>query len=91
LTAKEFRFGFGNALTEQESGELYDRWTIPSPARPLFQAAAANFVLHSEAAVDTGNSERVPLLLISGLEDKGALAVVTGADHIIDGGMITTT
>jgi pimeloyl-ACP methyl ester carboxylesterase len=47
LTAKEFRFGFGNALTEAESDELFERWTIPSPAKPLFQAAAANFVLHS--------------------------------------------
>ena len=44
LTAKEFRFGFGNAVTEEESDELYEQWTIPSPARPLFQAAAANFV-----------------------------------------------
>ncbi|MFJ9370785.1 alpha/beta hydrolase [Nocardia sp. NPDC101769] len=77
LTPKEFRFGFGNALTEAESDELYERWTIPSPARPLFQAAAANFVLHSEAAVDTANTERGPLLLISGLEDHTVPDVVT--------------
>ena len=49
LTEKEFRFGFGNALSDEESAELFRRWTIPSPARPLFQAAAANFVLHSQA------------------------------------------
>src|SRR3954468_16778517 len=39
LTREQFHYGFGNAITEQESSELYDRWTIPSPARPLFQAA----------------------------------------------------
>jgi pimeloyl-ACP methyl ester carboxylesterase len=69
LTAKEFRFGFGNALSEQESDELFERWTIPSPARPLFEAAAANFSVHSPAKVDTKNEERGPLLLISGTAD----------------------
>jgi pimeloyl-ACP methyl ester carboxylesterase len=77
LTAKEFRFGFGNALPEAESDELYEKWTIPSPARPIFQAAAANFVMHSEAKVNTANSTRGPLLLISGAEDHTAPAVVT--------------
>ena len=77
LTKEEFRFGFGNALTEEESAELYERWTIPSPARPLFQAAAANFVLHSQAKVDTDNDTRGPLLLISGLADHTVPDVVT--------------
>jgi pimeloyl-ACP methyl ester carboxylesterase len=77
LTAKEFRFGFGNALTPEDSDALYERWTIPSPARPLFQAAAANFSMHSQAKVDTDNSTRGPLLLISGLEDHTVPDVVT--------------
>ncbi len=77
LTQKEFRFGFGNAVSEQESDELYDRWTIPSPARPLFQAAAANFALHSQAKVDTDNADRGPLLLISGTADHTVPDVVT--------------
>ncbi|EWT02690.1 alpha/beta hydrolase [Intrasporangium oryzae NRRL B-24470] len=77
LTAKEFRFGFGNAVSEQESDDLFERWTVPSPAKPLFQAAAANFSLHSEAAVDTANNTRGPLLLISGLEDHTVPDVVT--------------
>ena len=69
LTRKEFRFGFGNALSPDESDTLFERWTIPSPARPLFEAAVANFSLHSPAKVDTKNAERGPLLLISGTED----------------------
>ena len=77
LTAKEFRFGFGNALTEDESDALFEKWTIPSPARPLFQTAAANFVLHSQAKVNTDNDSRGPLLLISGLEDHTVPDVVT--------------
>jgi alpha-beta hydrolase superfamily lysophospholipase len=77
LTRKEFRFSFGNALSEEESDELYEKWTIPSPARPLFQAAAANFVMHSQAKVDTGNDTRGPLLLISGTADHTVPDVVT--------------
>ncbi|MET7280799.1 alpha/beta fold hydrolase [Kribbella sp. NPDC005582] len=77
LTEKEFRYGFGNAVSEEESAELYAKWTIPSPARPLFQAAAANFVMHAQAAVDTANNERGPLLLISGTADHTVPDVVT--------------
>ncbi|TIC79525.1 alpha/beta hydrolase [Nocardioides sp. GY 10113] len=77
LTRKEFRFGFGNAVSEEESDALYERWAIPSPARPLFQAATANFVMHAQAAVDTANDERGPLLLISGTADHTVPDVVT--------------
>jgi alpha-beta hydrolase superfamily lysophospholipase len=77
LTEEEFRFGFGNALSEEESAELYSKWAIPSPARPLFQAATANFSLHSQAKVDTGNQARGPLLLISGTEDHTVPDVTT--------------
>lgn len=77
LTSKEFRYGFGNAISEEDSNELFERWTIPSPARPLFQAAVANFSLHSPAKVNTGNRSRGPLLLISGTADHTVPDVVT--------------
>src|SRR3954453_1337101 len=64
LPAKEFRFGFGNAITQDESDELLEKWTIPAPAKPLFQAAVANFSMHSPAKVKTDNADRGPLLLI---------------------------
>jgi pimeloyl-ACP methyl ester carboxylesterase len=77
LTEKEFRFGIGNAVSEAESRQLYEAWAIPAPARPLFQAATANFSLHSEAKVNTGNQLRGPLLLISGAEDHTVPDVTT--------------
>jgi pimeloyl-ACP methyl ester carboxylesterase len=77
LTQKEFRFGFGNAISEEESDQLFARWAIPGPARPLFQAAAANFAPHSQAKVDTHNDDRGPLLLISGIEDHTVPDVTT--------------
>jgi non-heme chloroperoxidase len=69
LTAEQFRYGFGNALSEQESGELYERWAIPSPGRPLFEAATENFVPRSPAKVNTGNKTRGPLLITAGGRD----------------------
>ena len=69
LTEAQFRYGFANAVSEEESKELYDEWTIPSPARPLFEAAMANFNPHSPAKVHTHNNTRGPLLLISGRQD----------------------
>ncbi|HEY5057557.1 MAG TPA: alpha/beta fold hydrolase [Gaiellaceae bacterium] len=70
LTARQFRYGFGNALSEAESADLYARWTIPSPGKPLFEAASANFSPHSAARVDTANAARGPLLLTAGGRDR---------------------
>src|SRR6202042_331122 len=68
-TSEQFRYAFGNALSEEESDALYQRLTIPAPGRPLFEAAAANFNPHASTKVDTRNSARGPLLLISGGKD----------------------
>jgi pimeloyl-ACP methyl ester carboxylesterase len=77
LTAKQFRYGFGNELSEQESDSLFEQWTIPGPARVVFQAAAANFALHSQAKVNTDNETRGPLLLMSGKQDHTVPDVTT--------------
>ena len=69
LTEEEFKFSFGNRLSPMESKLLYEAWAIPSPGKPLFEAAAANFSLHSPAKVDTDNAERGPLLLTMGEHD----------------------
>lgn len=77
LEEKEFRYGFGNALTDEESSALWRAWTIPSPAKPLFEAAAANFNPHSSAKVDTHNDTRGPLLFISGTADHTVPDITT--------------
>lgn len=68
LTFNQFVYGFANAIPEVEARELYDRITIPAPARPLFQAATATFA-GSETKVDTGNLTRGPLLITGGEKD----------------------
>ncbi|WP_328760426.1 alpha/beta hydrolase [Streptomyces sp. NBC_00271] len=77
LTAEQFRFAFGNAVSAEESDELYERWTIPAPGKPLFEAAAANFSPHSAAKVDTDNNDRGPLLLIMGGQDHTVPEAIT--------------
>jgi pimeloyl-ACP methyl ester carboxylesterase len=77
LTAEQFRFAFGNAVPEAESDELFERWTIPAPGRPLFEAAAANFNPHSPAKVNTDNENRGPLLLIASGQDHTVPESVT--------------
>ena len=77
LTKEQFRYAFGNALSEQESDELWLRWSIPAPGRPLFEAATANVSRHSPDAVDTGNQERGPLLLVMGGRDHTVPEAIT--------------
>jgi non-heme chloroperoxidase len=77
LTREQFRYGFGNALPQAESDELYERWTIPSPGRPLFEAASANFNPSSPAKIRTDNATRGPLLLTAGGRDNTVPAAIT--------------
>ena len=70
LTYDQFRFGFANAVEEDEAKALYDQFAVPAPGAPLFQAATANLNPWTEAKVDTENPERGPLLLISGETDN---------------------
>jgi pimeloyl-ACP methyl ester carboxylesterase len=79
LTAEQFRFSFGNAVSEEESNALYERWAIPAPGKPLFEAAVANFSLHSPAKVNTDNEGRGPLLLIMGGQDHTVPEAITKA------------
>ena len=75
LTFPQFQYGFANAVPEIEAKQLYDQWTIPAPARPLFQAATATFA-GNETKVDTANATRGPLLITGGEKDHIAPPVL---------------
>ena len=81
LTAEQFRYGFGNVLSIEESAELYEKWATPSPGKPLFEAALANFARNSPAKVATDNGTRGPLLITAGGHDHTVPAVVSRATH----------
>ena len=66
LTYDQFRYGFANAVSEEEAHQLYETFAVPTPAKPLFQAAGANLNPWTEDKVDTRNPSRGPLLILDG-------------------------
>jgi non-heme chloroperoxidase len=76
LTFGQFRYGFANAIPEDEARTIYDRCTIPAPARPLFQAAFATLNSKAETTVNTANAARGPLLITGGENDHIAPPVL---------------
>jgi non-heme chloroperoxidase len=69
LTYEQFRYGFANAVSEDEAKELYETFAVPASGEPIFQAAAANLNPWTEAKVDSENPDGGPLLIISGEKD----------------------
>jgi non-heme chloroperoxidase len=72
LTYEQFRYGFANAVSEDEAKELYETFAVPASGTPLFQVATENVNPWTEVKVDTKNPDRGPLLLISGEKDNTA-------------------
>jgi non-heme chloroperoxidase len=70
LTFDEFRYGFANAVSEDEAHHLYQTYHVPAPGRPLFQAATANLDFTTEAKADKRNPDRGAMLIISGGKDR---------------------
>src|SRR5438445_9017381 len=81
LTYEQFRFGFANAVSEDEAKQLYAEFAVPASGVPLFQAATANLNPLSEAKVDTENPTRGPLLIISGEKDNTVPWAISEASY----------
>jgi non-heme chloroperoxidase len=81
LTYEQFRFGFANAVSEDEAKELYATYAVPAAGIPLFQAATANLNPWTEAKVNSKNPERGPLLLISGEKDNTVPWAIANASY----------
>ena len=81
LTYEQFRFGFANAVGEEEAKQLYDAFAVPAPGAPLFQAATANLNPWTEAKVNSKNPDRGPLLIISGEKDHTVPPAIANAAY----------
>jgi non-heme chloroperoxidase len=81
LTYEQFRFGFANAVSEDEAKQLYDAYAVPAPGAPLFQAATANLNPWTEAKVNSKNPDRGPLLIISGEKDNTVPWAIANASY----------
>jgi non-heme chloroperoxidase len=81
LTFEQFRYGFANAVDEDEAKSLFDTFAVPASGVPLFQAASANLNPWTEAKVDTRNADRGPLLIISGEKDNVVPWAIANASY----------
>jgi pimeloyl-ACP methyl ester carboxylesterase len=81
LTYEQFRFGFANAVGEEEAKELYESFAVPASGAPLFQAATANLNPWTEAKVNSKNPDRGPLLIISGEKDNTVPWAIANASY----------
>jgi pimeloyl-ACP methyl ester carboxylesterase len=69
LTLDQFKYGWANALSDQEAKQLYETYHVAAPGVALMQMANANLNPFTEAKADTKNPERGPLLIIDGEKD----------------------
>jgi non-heme chloroperoxidase len=81
LTYEQFRYGFANAVSEDEAKELYSTYAVPAAGVPLFQAATANLNPWTEAKVNSRNPERGPLLIVSGERDHTVPWAIANASY----------
>src|SRR5438270_4171640 len=63
LTPKQFHYAFTNTMNEEYSRAAYERYEVPGPGRPIFQAAFANFNSSAPSKVDFHKDDRAPLLV----------------------------
>jgi pimeloyl-ACP methyl ester carboxylesterase len=81
LTFDQFKYGWANALGDEESKQLYERYHVAAPGVALMQMANANLNPSSEAKLDVRNPERGPLLIIQGEKDHTVAPAIGNAAY----------
>ena len=69
LSLDEFKYGWTNALGEDEAKQLYETYHVAAPGVALMAQGNANLNPFTEAKLDPKNPERGPLLIIEGEKD----------------------
>jgi pimeloyl-ACP methyl ester carboxylesterase len=81
LTFDQFKYGWANALGEEEARQLYDTYHVATPGVALMQMANANLNPFTEAKLDPKNPDRGPLLIIEGEKDHTAPWAIANASY----------
>ena len=81
LNYEQFRYGFANAVDENEAHQLYEKYSVPGSGVPIFQVATANLNPWTEDRLNTRNPARGPLLLIAGEKDHTVPLAVVKAEY----------
>jgi non-heme chloroperoxidase len=69
LTFDQFKYGWANALDDEEAKLLYDTYHVAGSGIALAQMGNANLNPWTESKVDTKNLDRGPLLILDGEKD----------------------
>jgi pimeloyl-ACP methyl ester carboxylesterase len=81
LTFDQFKYGWANALGDDESKQLYDTYHVAAPGVALMQMANANLNPRTEAKLDPKNPNRGPLLIIDGEKDHTVPWAIANASY----------
>jgi pimeloyl-ACP methyl ester carboxylesterase len=81
LTLDQFKYGWANALSDEEAKQLYETYHVAAPGVALMQMANANLNPFTEAKVDPKNPERGPLLILGGEKDHTAPWAIANAAY----------
>jgi non-heme chloroperoxidase len=81
LSFEQFRYGWANAVDEDEARQLYEEFHVAAPGKPIFQAAMANLNPAAETKADTKNPERGPLLIFTGESDHAVPPAMSKAAY----------
>src|SRR5215213_9895562 len=79
LTLDQFRYGWANALDDEEAERLYETYHVATPGVALMQMANANLNPRTEAKLDPKNPNRGPLLIIEGEKDHTVAWAIANA------------
>ena len=81
LTLDQFKYGWANALSDDEAKELYESYHVAAPGVALMQMANANLNPWTEAKLDPANPDRGPLLIIDGEKDHTVPWAIANASY----------
>jgi pimeloyl-ACP methyl ester carboxylesterase len=81
LTLDQFKYGWANALDDDEAKQLYDTYHVAAPGVALMQMANANVNPFTEAKLDPKNLDRGPLLIIDGEKDHTVPWAIANASY----------
>jgi pimeloyl-ACP methyl ester carboxylesterase len=79
LTLDQFKYGWANAVDEEQAKRLYETYHVAAPGISLSQMANANLNPRTEAKLDPSNPDRGPLLIIEGEVDHTVAPAIASA------------
>jgi pimeloyl-ACP methyl ester carboxylesterase len=81
LTLDQFKYGWANALGDEEAKQLYETYHVAASGAALMQMANANVNPWTEAKLDPKNPDRGPLLIMDGEKDHTVPWAIANASY----------